>query len=148
MHSGLFFLVYITQIIVILNINIFLKDFYLTTNAIAGLIIVPLLTSVFGIYIRYAIGASLVSVIATSCPAASTYSRFKVNEVYIIYNPKPCRDVALLRLYATSMCCKHFWNWYKRVDTLKCFFVYKSVFNHFYLSFQKEIIFALTLFQP
>lgn len=38
-----------------------------------GVIIVPLLTSVFGVDIRYAVGASLVSVIATSCGAASTY---------------------------------------------------------------------------
>jgi hypothetical protein len=38
-----------------------------------GVVIVPLLTSVFGIDIRYAIGASLVSVIATSCASASTY---------------------------------------------------------------------------
>ena len=38
-----------------------------------GVVIVPLLNSVFGVDIRYAIGASLVSVIATSCSAASTY---------------------------------------------------------------------------
>ncbi len=38
-----------------------------------GVIIVPLLTLVFGVDIRYAIGASLVSVIATSCGAAATY---------------------------------------------------------------------------
>ncbi|HBB33318.1 MAG TPA: permease [Cyanobacteria bacterium UBA8803] len=38
-----------------------------------GVVIVPLLTSVFGVDIRYAVGASLVSVIATSCGAASTY---------------------------------------------------------------------------
>jgi uncharacterized membrane protein YfcA len=38
-----------------------------------GVVIVPLLASVFGVDIRYAIGASLVSVIATSCAAASTY---------------------------------------------------------------------------
>ncbi|MFB2646931.1 sulfite exporter TauE/SafE family protein [Raphidiopsis sp. BLCC-F218] len=38
-----------------------------------GIIIVPLLTSVFGVDIRYAIGASLVSVIATSLGSASTY---------------------------------------------------------------------------
>lgn len=37
------------------------------------MVIVPLLTSVFGVDIRYAIGASLVSVIATSCGAASAY---------------------------------------------------------------------------
>ncbi|NJK49810.1 sulfite exporter TauE/SafE family protein [Candidatus Gracilibacteria bacterium] len=38
-----------------------------------GVVIVPLLTSVFGVDIRYAIGASLVSVIATSSGAASAY---------------------------------------------------------------------------
>ncbi len=38
-----------------------------------GVVIVPLLTSVFGVDLRYAIGASLVSVIATSCGAASAY---------------------------------------------------------------------------
>jgi len=38
-----------------------------------GVIIVPLLTLGFGIDIRYAIGASLISVIATSSGAASTY---------------------------------------------------------------------------
>lgn len=40
-----------------------------------GVVIVPLLTSVFGVDIRYAIGASLVSVIATSSGAASDYIR-------------------------------------------------------------------------
>ncbi|MEI6055604.1 MAG: sulfite exporter TauE/SafE family protein [Lentisphaerota bacterium] len=38
-----------------------------------GIVIVPLLTVVFGVDIRYAIGASLVSVIATSSGAASAY---------------------------------------------------------------------------
>jgi uncharacterized membrane protein YfcA len=38
-----------------------------------GVIVVPLLTSVFGVDIRYAVGASLVSVIATSAGSASTY---------------------------------------------------------------------------
>jgi len=38
-----------------------------------GVVIVPLLTLAFGIDIRYAIGASLVSVIATSAGAASGY---------------------------------------------------------------------------
>ncbi len=38
-----------------------------------GVVIVPILTSVFGVDIRYAIGASLVSVIATSLGAASIY---------------------------------------------------------------------------
>jgi uncharacterized protein len=38
-----------------------------------GVVIVPLLTLLFGVDIRYAIGASLVSVIATSSGAASAY---------------------------------------------------------------------------
>lgn len=40
-----------------------------------GVVIVPLLTLVFGVDIRYAIGASLISVIATSSGAAATYVR-------------------------------------------------------------------------
>ncbi|HEY1598073.1 MAG TPA: sulfite exporter TauE/SafE family protein [Pirellulales bacterium] len=40
-----------------------------------GVVIVPLLTIVFGVDLRYAIGASLVSVIATSSGAAAAYVR-------------------------------------------------------------------------
>jgi uncharacterized membrane protein YfcA len=40
-----------------------------------GVVIVPLLTALFGIDIHYAIGASLVSVIATSSGAAAAYVR-------------------------------------------------------------------------
>ncbi len=40
-----------------------------------GIVIVPLLTLIFGVDIRYAIGASLVSVIATSSGAAAAYVR-------------------------------------------------------------------------
>jgi uncharacterized protein len=40
-----------------------------------GVVIVPLLSLVFGVDIRYAIGASLVSVIATSSGAAAAYVR-------------------------------------------------------------------------
>lgn len=38
-----------------------------------GVVIVPMLTLAFGVDIRYAVGASLVSVIATSSGAASAY---------------------------------------------------------------------------
>src|SRR3989337_430487 len=38
-----------------------------------GVVIVPLLTLVFGVDIRYAIGASLISVIATSSGAAAAF---------------------------------------------------------------------------
>jgi uncharacterized membrane protein YfcA len=40
-----------------------------------GLIIVPMLTLLFGVDLRYAIGASLVSIIATSSGAAAAYVR-------------------------------------------------------------------------
>jgi len=40
-----------------------------------GVVIIPLLTLLFGVDIRYAIGASLVSVIATSSGAAAAYVR-------------------------------------------------------------------------
>ena len=40
-----------------------------------GIIVVPALTLIYGIDIRYAIGASIVSVIATSSGAAAAYVR-------------------------------------------------------------------------
>ncbi|MEQ8222534.1 MAG: sulfite exporter TauE/SafE family protein [Candidatus Eremiobacterota bacterium] len=40
-----------------------------------GVVIIPMLTVIFGVDIRYAIGASLVSVIATSSGAAAAYVR-------------------------------------------------------------------------
>jgi hypothetical protein len=48
-----------------------------------GVVIVPLLTIAFGVDIRYAIGASLVSVIATSSGAASAYVREGFSNVRI-----------------------------------------------------------------
>src|SRR4051812_33832949 len=40
-----------------------------------GIVVVPMLTLLFGVDLRYAIGATLVSVIATSSGAASAYVR-------------------------------------------------------------------------
>lgn len=48
-----------------------------------GIIITPALTLLFGIDIRYAIGASIVSVIATSSGAAVTYVRDKITNIRI-----------------------------------------------------------------
>lgn len=48
-----------------------------------GIVIVPLLTIAFGVDIRYAIGASLVSVIATSSGAAAAYVREGYSNVRI-----------------------------------------------------------------
>ena len=48
-----------------------------------GIIITPALTLLFGIDIRYAIGASIVSVIATSSGAAVAYVRYKITNMRI-----------------------------------------------------------------
>src|ERR1700680_243813 len=48
-----------------------------------GVVIVPLLTLVFGIDLRYAVGVSLVSVIATSSGAAAAYVREGYSNVRI-----------------------------------------------------------------
>ena len=43
-----------------------------------GIVVVPMLTLLFHVDLRYAIGASLVSVIATSSGAAAAYAAFTV----------------------------------------------------------------------
>jgi len=48
-----------------------------------GIVIIPLLTIVLGVDIRYAIGASLISVIATSSGAASAYVREGISNIRI-----------------------------------------------------------------
>ncbi len=48
-----------------------------------GVILVPVLTLGFGINIRYAIGASIVSVIATSSGAAATYVRDHITNIRV-----------------------------------------------------------------
>jgi len=48
-----------------------------------GVIIVPLLTLLFGVDIRYAIGASLVSVIATSSGAAGAYLKEGYSNIHV-----------------------------------------------------------------
>ena len=48
-----------------------------------GVVIVPVLTLVFGINIRYAVGASIVSVIATSSGAAATYVKDHITNIRV-----------------------------------------------------------------
>src|ERR1700760_1184826 len=48
-----------------------------------GFIIIPFLTLVLGVHIHYAIGASLVSVIATSSGAAAAYVRDRMTNVRV-----------------------------------------------------------------
>lgn len=58
-----------------------------TVGAILGLgggvIIIPTLTLLFGINIRYAIGASIISVIATSSGAAATYVKDHITNIRV-----------------------------------------------------------------
>jgi uncharacterized membrane protein YfcA len=62
-----------------------------------GVVIVPLLTLVFGVDIRYAIGASLVSVIATSSGAAAAYLREGYSNMRV--GDRVWARVAVLGLY-------------------------------------------------
>ncbi len=48
-----------------------------------GIIVVPVLTIMFGVDVRLAIGASIVSVIATSSGAAATYVRDRMTDMHI-----------------------------------------------------------------
>jgi uncharacterized membrane protein YfcA len=48
-----------------------------------GVLIVPTLTLLFGLNIRYAVGASIVSVIATSSGAAATYVRDHITNIRV-----------------------------------------------------------------
>src|SRR5690348_1221208 len=48
-----------------------------------GIIMVPALTLIFGIDMRYAIGASIVSVIATSSGAAAAYVRERMTNLRV-----------------------------------------------------------------
>jgi hypothetical protein len=57
-----------------------------------GVILVPLLTLVFGVDIRYAIGASLASVIATSSGAAEAYVKEGFSNIRIRHPLKDRRD--------------------------------------------------------
>ncbi len=59
--------------LLIIAISLFAGFLGSLTGLGGGMVIVPLLTIVFGVDIRYAIGASLVSVIATSSGAAAAY---------------------------------------------------------------------------
>ena len=48
-----------------------------------GMLLVPLLTMFFGLSMHYAMGASIVSVIATSCGAAAAYLRSRLSNLRI-----------------------------------------------------------------
>ena len=66
----------IAQFSVLVGVGAFAAGFLGSLTGLGGgVVLVPLLTLAFGVDIRYAIGASLVSVIATSSGAAAAYVR-------------------------------------------------------------------------
>ncbi len=68
-----------------------------------GVVIVPMLTLIFGVEIRYAIGASLLAVIATSSGAAAAYVREGYTNI---------RIGLLLEIATTAGACPvRFWPW-------------------------------------
>ena len=62
-----------------------------------GVVIVPLLMLVFGVDIRYAIGASLVSVIATSSGAAAAYVKDGFSNMRVGHVPRDRHDAGRAR---------------------------------------------------
>lgn len=67
--------------LIILIISVFAGIFGAVLGLGGGMIVTPALTMLFGIDIKYAIGASLISVIATSSGAAAAYTRDKITNI-------------------------------------------------------------------
>lgn len=67
--------------LIILVIAIFAGIFGAVLGLGGGMIVTPALTMLFGIDIKYAIGASLIAVIATSSGAAAAYTRDKITNI-------------------------------------------------------------------
>ena len=67
--------------LIILLISVFAGIFGAVLGLGGGMIVTPALTMLFGIDIKYAIGASLISVIATSSGAAAAYTRDKITNI-------------------------------------------------------------------
>ena len=67
--------------LIILIISVFAGIFGAVLGLGGGMIVTPALSMLFGIDIKYAIGASLISVIATSSGAAAAYTRDKITNI-------------------------------------------------------------------
>ncbi len=61
----------------------FLLLIFLTSLAAAGMLLVPVLTMFFGVKLRYVMGASIVSVIATSGGAAAAHLKTGLSNIRI-----------------------------------------------------------------
>lgn len=67
----------------IFAVSVFAGGFGALAGIGGGMVVVPILTTFFGVDIHYAIGASIVSVIATSSGAAATYVRENITNIRI-----------------------------------------------------------------
>src|SRR6202522_3523412 len=73
-----------------------------------GVVLVPMLTLLLGVDVRYAIGASLISVIATSPGAAAAYVREGISNVRIgMFLEIATTAGALLCAYLTALVSTH-----------------------------------------
>lgn len=70
-------------LILIFLVSIFAGVFGSIVGLGGGVVIVPVLTLIFGVNIHFAIGASIVAIIGTSSGAASTYVRDKVTNLRV-----------------------------------------------------------------
>lgn len=70
-------------VLLLLSISIVAGTFGALLGLGGGVVIVPVLTLGFGVNIRYAIGASIVSVIATSSGAAATYVKDHLTNIRV-----------------------------------------------------------------
>lgn len=70
-------------LILIFLVSIFAGVFGSIVGLGGGVVIVPVLTLIFGVNIHFAIGASIVAIIATSSGAASTYVRDRVTNMRV-----------------------------------------------------------------
>ena len=67
----------------VLGISVIAAGFGSLLGLGGGIIIIPVLTLLFHIDIRYAIGASIISVIATSSGAAAAYVRERMTHLRV-----------------------------------------------------------------
>ena len=94
-----------------------------------GVIIIPMLTLLFGVDIHYAIGASLISVIATSSGAAAAYVKEGISNIRIgmfleIATTLGAVGGAMIAVYApTDIIAVVFWIC---IDFFRCHFVKKE----------------------
>lgn len=93
-----------------------------------GIIVVPALTLLLGVDIRYAIGASLISVIATSCAAGASYVRDRWSNVRLGMFLEPGTAIgAMIGAYLAGIVDP---KWLHVIFAALLLFVVASMFRH------------------